>query len=316
MLRRAATVPILTWHAVDVAGPDYASNDHIAFREDLELLHRLGLRVVPLAVIARALVRRELDTLAGCVGLSFDDGSDFDFHDLPHPAWGVQRSMSNILADFRARHGGLAQPSLHATSFTVVSPEARRALDDTCMIGCGWWNDDWYGQAERRGTLAVESHSWDHNHATLPASVTKAPRDGFMIDDEAEAEAEIAQAARVLRSLRARGGDVLFAYPYGDVSTFVAEEWLPRNGEALGIPAAFSADNPDPVHAGSSPWAIPRFTARHQWKSPGELERLLGDARALPRRGLLSGLFAARPAEIAPTPEAASRRGPEGSTSR
>jgi hypothetical protein len=301
MFRRAATVPILTWHAVDVAGPDYASNDHVAFRDDLEHLHRLGLRVVPLAVIAKALVRGELASLSGCVGLSFDDGADFDFHDLPHPAWGVQRSMSNILGDFAASHGNAAQPSLHATSFAVVSPEARKTLDATCMIGCGWWNDDWYRQAEQRGTLSIESHSWDHNHPSLAATVTNAPRGGFMIADEDGAQAEIAQSAPLLRSRRARGGDVLFAYPYGDVSPFVAEEWFPRHGEALGMPAAFSADDADPVHRGSSRWAIPRFTARHQWKSPAELERLLGEARALPRQGLLSSLFAAKPAKVEPT---------------
>ena len=268
MLRRSAKVPILTWHATDVAGADHATNDHVAFREDLELLHRLGMRVVPLAVIARALVRHELNSLSGCVGVSLDDGSDFDFHDLPHPTWGVQRSMINILDVIRARHGLSAQPSLHVTSFTVVSPEARRVLDSTCMIGCGWWNDSWYAQAERRGIMAVENHSWDHNHASLPATVTQAPRGRFMIDDDAGAEAEIGQAARALRSLRGRGGDVLFAYPYGDVSRFVIDDWFPRNGEALGIPAAFSGDNAEPLHAASSRWAIPRFTARYQWKSP------------------------------------------------
>ena len=302
MIGRAAAVPILTWHAIDVAGDDCASNDHAAFREDLEKIHALGLRVVPLAAIARALVRRELASLDGCLGLSFDDGADFDFHDMPHPTWGPQRGMSNLLADFRARHGAGAQPSLHATSFTIVSPEARRALDATSLIGCGWWNDDWYASAERRGTMAVESHSWDHNDASLAATATRAPRGRFMIEEEADAEAEIGEAARALRALRKRDGDVLFAYPFGDVSAFLARDWFPRRGDALGIPAAFSANDPEPVHGGSSRWAIPRFTARHHWKSPEELERLLRDARALPRRrGSISRLFAPKPAEVPAT---------------
>lgn len=255
MLRRAAKVPILTWHASDVAGPDHGTNDHVAFREDIELLTRLGLRIVPLAAIARALARGELASLEGCVGLSFDDGTEFDFHDMPHPLWGPQRSMSNILADFRARHGTAIQPSLHATAFAVVSPEARRELDVACLIGCRWWNDDWFVDAERRGTLAIECHSWDHNHVGLSRSLATAPRGGFMIEKESEAEAEIGEAARVLRTLRKREGETLFAYPYGDVSEFLARDWFPRRGDALGITAAFSADDDEPANASSSRWA-------------------------------------------------------------
>ena len=311
MIGRAAAVPILTWHAIDVAGEGCADNDHVAFREDLEKVHALGLRVVPLATIARALVRSELASLRGCVGLSFDDGADFDFHDMPHPAWGPQRSMSNILADFRARHGAAAQPSLHATSFAIVSPQARQALDATSLVGCRWWNDDWYASAERRGTMAVESHSWDHNDATLAATATRAPRGRFMIEDESDAEAEIGEAARVLRTLRERGGDVLFAYPFGDVSAFLEKEWFPRRGEALGIPAAFSANDSGPVHRASSRWAIPRFTARHHWKSPSQLEQLLRDAHALPaRRGALARLLAPKPAQVASTVPAAQAAAP------
>src|SRR5512132_1582282 len=108
----APVVPILTWHAMHVSGPDYARNDHVAFREDLEWLHQAGFRVVSLAAIAAALREGRLESLRGCIGLSFDDGSDFDFHDLPHPAWGPQRGIAGILAGFRARHGVSAQPSL------------------------------------------------------------------------------------------------------------------------------------------------------------------------------------------------------------
>ncbi|HLX25273.1 MAG TPA: hypothetical protein VKR38_18130, partial [Usitatibacter sp.] len=105
------------------------------------------------------------------------------------------------------------------------------------------------------------------------------------------------------RTLRKRDGETLFAYPYGDVSEFLARDWFPRRGEALGIVAAFSADDDEPAHASSSRWAIPRYTARYHWKSPEDLERLLRDAGALPRpRGKLATLFAPAPASIAPTP--------------
>ena len=279
-------VPILTWHAMHVDGPGYGENDHVAFREDLEWLHGAGLRIVPLAAIAAALREGRLETLAGCVGLSMDDGSDFDYHDLPHPAWGPQRGMARILADFRARHGGDAQPGLHATSFTIVSPEARAELDRTCMVGCRWWNDDWYREAEAGGLLAVESHGWDHNHVSLATTATSAPRGTFDVRDPREAEAELAQAARRLRALRGRGGDVLFAYPYGDAGRYLSEEWLPAHGEANGIVAAFAASNGEPVTAASSRWRIPRHVFRDQWRSQEELAALLRDAGvvASPRR--------------------------------
>lgn len=197
-------VPILTWHAMSVGGSDYGNNQHIAFRDDLETIQRLGLRVLPLKTIAFAIRNNELASLHGVVGLSFDDGSDFDFLDLPHPYWGAQRSMTNIMADFRARHGASSQPELNATSFAIVSPEARRELDGACMIGCGWWNDDWWACAEATGLLDVESHSWDHNHGSMKQTASTVARSGFAITSLTEAQAEIAQASRYLQARRNR----------------------------------------------------------------------------------------------------------------
>ena len=271
----AVSVPVLTWHAMNVAGADYGTNEHEAFRHDLGTLHRMGKRVVPLMEVARALVEGRLDALRGCVALSFDDGSDFDWHDLPHPAWGPQRGMGRILADFRAHHGSDAQPGLHATSFTIVSREARSALDRTCMIGCRWWNDDWWRDAEASSLMAVESHGWDHNHESLPATVATAPRGAFDLTSKADADAEIAQASPELRRLRGRGGDVLFAYPYGPASPYLAEEYLPDASIAHGVYAAFTTA-PEPVTATTSRWAIPRYVFGWHWSSPSELEALLG----------------------------------------
>ncbi|HET6264624.1 MAG TPA: hypothetical protein VFD95_07195, partial [Usitatibacter sp.] len=198
----AARVPVLTWHSMNVAGPDHATNDHVAFREGLEALHRLGMRVVSAMDVARALVEGRIDELAGSVALTFDDGSDFDFHDLPHPRWGPQRGMMRILEDFRARHGLAAQPRLHATGFTIVSPEARAELDRTCMIGCRWWNDDWWEAAEASGLMSVESHGWDHNHDSLARTVARAPRGTFNLATREDARAEIAQASSWLAARR------------------------------------------------------------------------------------------------------------------
>ncbi|MGZ5032045.1 MAG: polysaccharide deacetylase family protein [Usitatibacter sp.] len=282
-MSRATAVPVLTWHAMNVNAAGYAGNEHVAFREDLETLHRLGMKVVPLADIVVALVSGSLETLQGCVGLSLDDGSDFDFHDLPHPRWGTQRSMANILADFRARHGAEAQPRLHATSFAIVSPEARRILDRTCMIGCGWWNDSWWRDAEAGGLISVESHGWDHNHESLPATVASAPRGKFNITTRADADAEIAQASQLLKKIRGRDGEVLFAYPYGVANDFLAEDYFPSAVGTHGVSAAFTTE-PGPVAPDTSRWRIPRWVSGWHWKSGAELERLLADAGCVPRR--------------------------------
>src|SRR6476661_7668568 len=203
-MKTAPRIPILTWHPQRVDGNDYASNDHLAFARDLETIHALGLRIVSLHTIAQALIRGELRRLDGCVGLSVDDGTDFDFHDLPHPSWGPQRSFHRMLCDFRAAHGFEVQPTLHLTAFTIVSPAARAQLDRTCMIGCRWWNDDWWREAEASGLMGVESHGWDHNHATLDSTATTASRGTFDIRDAGEAEREIGEAATVLREKRGR----------------------------------------------------------------------------------------------------------------
>ena len=147
-----------------------------------------------------------------------------------------------------------------------------------------WWNDDWYRAAEARGLLAIESHGWDHNHPTLAATATEAPRGTFDLTDPAEVDAELVMAARRLRELRGRAGDVLFAYPYGDAGDYLAEEWLPAQGEANGIVAAFASSNADPVTSASSRWRIPRYVFRAQWKSPGDLAALLRDAGVAPGR--------------------------------
>ena len=310
MFRRAA-VPVLTYHGTRVGGPDPATNDHVALAADLERLHALGVRVVSLAELARALVEGRLGSLRGCVALSLDDGSDFDARDLPHPAWGPQRAMLAILRDFRARHGVAAQPGLHATSFVIVSPEARVRMDRHELIGCGWWNDDWWREAEASGMMAVESHSWDHNQLTLERSATSAPRGGFAITDRADADAEIAQATRYLRERRGRGGEALFAYPYGPASDYLADEYFPDTSAGHGVYAAFTT-GAKPVTAGTGRWRIPRFVCGHDWRSPDDLERLLADCGIRAgRRGLLAWLRDA-PAPRAPEPPAPREPEPPG----
>lgn len=275
-----ARVPILTWHSMDVGGDSYERNQHIAFREDLETIHKLGLKVVPVAEIAQALVEGRLYEMQGCVGLTFDDGSDFDYYDLPHPTWGPQRGIAGILRDFIATHGPKAQPKLHATSFAIVSPAARQELDRTCMIGTRWWNDEWWQKAEKSGLMSIESHGWDHNHESLQTTVADTAKGHFDLRSRDAADAEIAQASELLKRLRGRNGPVLLAYPYGEASGYLVNEYLDKLREHHGVVAAFSTV-PEAVTPETSRWEIPRFVSGWHWKSPNDLERVLRKCGAL-----------------------------------
>src|SRR6266480_4069826 len=156
-MRSLMQVPVLAYHAARVSGDDYALNDHVAFFHDLRLLHRMGIRVVDLGNVVSRLHFGDLDT-DGCVAITFDDGTDFDYFDLPHPVWGTQRSMFNIMKDFVREFGPDAQPDLHATSFVIASPTARKELDRTCLVGRDWYTDDWWPAAIASGLMSIANH--------------------------------------------------------------------------------------------------------------------------------------------------------------
>src|SRR5690349_10076974 len=98
-------IPVLTYHAMAMAGNDPRSNDHHALAADLEVIHREGFEIRPLHELVAVWLRAPR-TLHGrkLVALTCDDGSDFDFRDIEHPQWGLQRSFLNILRDFHAAH--------------------------------------------------------------------------------------------------------------------------------------------------------------------------------------------------------------------
>ena len=270
-------VPVLTYHAVNIAGNDYADNDHVALAEDLRLIDRLGLRVVPLQWVVEqrlGIASRDLD---GCVALSCDDGSDFDFRDLEFPGHGRQRSFYNILGDFIAEHGQRAQPDLHLTSFVIASTEARAHIDRGALFGQGWMSEDWWASAEASGFMAIENHSWDHNHPALPMTgVDGMPRGSFHdVDNEIRAETEIADAARYIDRRIAPRRTRLFCYPFGHVPAFVHDDWLPRRGAELGLLAAFG-DGAEPVTMASDAWNLPRYICGWHWRDPQGLRAILG----------------------------------------
>ena len=60
-------VPILAYHAINIAGNDYADNDHVAFAADLRLIDDLGLRIVPAHWVVDQLLGTTNRDLSRCV---------------------------------------------------------------------------------------------------------------------------------------------------------------------------------------------------------------------------------------------------------
>lgn len=282
-------LPILTYQPMVIHGNDYATNHLKALAADLEVVTEAGFRIVPLAEAIRAWLEGRGEELRDAVAFCVEDGTDFDFVDLPHPTAGTQRSVLNTLRDFAARHPG-AQPALHATSFVVVSPEARTALDRACMIGQGWWSDRWWADAVASGFMHIANHSWDHHHEALPESFSLGARRGTFhtIDNMERADHEIRQAARHLRERVDNPGVALFAYPYGQGNDYLSRDYFPRYGEELRIRAAFT-DRAGFLEPGTVRWDVPRFMFGRDWSSPDRLRELLAESRkrpVLPTQGM------------------------------
>jgi hypothetical protein len=267
---------VLTYHAMNVSSNDYAGNDHVAFREDLNTITSSGWTIVPLRdVVAAFFGEAQLPPRA--LAISFDDGADFDARDIVHPVWGMQRSMLGVMEDFQRDHPG-RQARLHATSFVIVSPTARAALDRSCMIGAGWWNDNWWQPATASGLMDIANHSWDHNHDALPAELAprSAKRGTFLsVDNRADADYQLRTSCDYLRRQGMSRGAALFAYPYGDVSAYLRDAYFPDAALNPGVTAAFSTAG-GPITQHTSRWALPRNVCGDHWRSPEELVKLLG----------------------------------------
>lgn len=273
-----ARLPILTYHGVNVGGNAYATNDHVALAADLKTVDRLGWRIVPLpAAVERWVAGDPAWTEGRTLAITFDDGTDFDWRDLPHPVHGVQRSLFNTLADFRQAHARPRQA--HATTFVVVSRETREHIDRVGLAARGWWSDDWWAEAAASGHAAIASHSWDHNHEALSAGHFPHIARGVFtsIDTREAADYQIEQAALYLRRRAPNPAARLFAYPYGPHSEYLVREYFPSRARALQIDACMG-DDARPWNASSNRWELPRYVHGRDWHVPEDLAKLLRDA--------------------------------------
>ena len=267
---------LLAWHSINVTGTDYATNDLVAFGADLALLDRRGWTILPLA---DALARRAAGTLperTAC--LTLDDGSVMDWHPFDHPTAGPQTPARDRLAAFADGLPSDTPHRPHASVFVLASPEARAEMDRVDYFSLGVWGDDWWAAANRSGRMSIENHSWDHNHPSLARTAGPAdrPRDFLAIDTEATCRAEIEPASDYIERTAGRRPRY-FAYPWGQVSDYLRDEFLPTFGTSIGLDAALGCE-PGPVTESSDRWFLPRYVCGRDWRSAEDPEAVLRDA--------------------------------------
>jgi hypothetical protein len=269
----SAHFKILTWHSINVHRNTYTGSDQVAFAEDLQTLHRCGARIWPLEAALGALDDGSLPP--NVVVLSADDGAILDFLPFDHPTCGPQPGLYRTLHAFAEQVAADAGHRPHLSCFVIASPQARAELDRKDFLNLDVWHDRWWADANASGLIAVESHSWDHNHPSLERSCQRDNRRGDfrLIDTEPECRAEIDQASDYI-ALRAGRRPRFLAFPWGTASDFMINDYLPRRGPALGLQAALGVA-PEPVTRSSNRWNLPRYMFNHDWKSSEELVAIL-----------------------------------------
>jgi peptidoglycan/xylan/chitin deacetylase (PgdA/CDA1 family) len=260
---------ILAYHSQNIAGNDTYNNDHVALAADLDALHAAGCRFVSLATLINAVFADAPPASeAPLICLTFDDGCDFDVRTLEFPGHGLQPGLLQIMEDFVTRQGGAAQPGLHATSFVIASPEARRLIDSKSLFGSSHMSDDWWRKADAHPMMAIGNHGWDHNHPDLEEE--HYPRGGFeQVSSLEDCHQQVVGAAEFIGQKTGRRPR-FFAYPFGESSDYIRDEYFPLRGDEHGCLAALGTD-PGLVSTQSNRWNLPRFVCGRDWPTPSEL---------------------------------------------
>lgn len=266
---------VLTFHSHNISGNDYATNDHVALDATLAHLKRANVPVRRLLDVAQHLRAGTLDRLPerfACI--TFDDGTDYDWRDLSHPQHGPQKSMHAVLRNHSRRVLGIVwRRRAHATSFVIASPRARAEISAAALGDANLMGDTWWRAAQRSGLMDIGTHGWNHVHPAAsemqgqPALIERFDR----VETPADAALQVDRAYEAIHETA--GGDAgrIFAYPYGQVSEYIATQHLPAQKN---IVAAVSVE-PKPLHARSDPWRIPRYVCGPDWNSESGLDAIL-----------------------------------------
>jgi peptidoglycan/xylan/chitin deacetylase (PgdA/CDA1 family) len=260
-------IPVLTYHSTNISGNEYHNNDHIALEEDLKLIHELSIKIISATELVQWLKGElYLTPKKKYVVLTFDDGCELDFYDWDHPIYGFQKSFYNILKEY--------QKKIHATSFVIASPNARKILEQTCLAGHKIWGDTWWQNAEGSHHISIENHSWDHVHETLGQVMQEENKKGDFkqIKTFKDADAQIKQASDFINLQIKDKETKLFAYPYGDYNNYLCEEYFQK--EQKQIIAAFTCDAKH-VENTTDLWKLPRYVCGEDWNNLMQLENII-----------------------------------------
>lgn len=266
-------IPVLTYHANNISGTDYADNDHTALKSDLYALHEAGYLIIPLLWVAQWLQgQRDLSSLKTqkLIALSCDDGINLDFVDGEYLSFGHQTSFHHILADFQQDVGTKHQPHAHMTCFVIASAKARQMIEQSDRESAGMLSDDWWAKASSDQLFSIENHSWDHRH---PAIYEKPHARFCQINTTTLADQQIRFASEQIEAISAVQCQ-LFCYPFGDHNDFLVKDYFPNNDKKHQLTGAFSCE-PSVVTKNSNPWCIPRFVCGLHWQTADEFKQLI-----------------------------------------
>jgi hypothetical protein len=269
----AMRIAVLTYHSQNVTGNDYANNDHVAFREDVEQVLKANIGIVSLRQISDAL-RGKSYLPDRAVAFSCDDGADLDFRDIYWPHLGLQQSFATIIREFAGKDAKNRFSPM--TSFVIADPKARQELDNRCLYGLGWMSDNWWQPAVLSGICHIGIHGWDHCHPELErySMSGSSGRIRAEISSYQDAQEQVLQAISYISTLAPNPGTALFAFPFGKPSEYLVREYLPNFQTEHQLSAAFSTE-PATIHRESNIWSLPRYVCGYHWKSPEDFSALL-----------------------------------------
>jgi hypothetical protein len=182
-------------------------------------------------------------------------------------------------ANARALARGL-EFQAHATSFVIASPLVRAEIQEKEMLGYPWMSDRWWQPAVASGLLHLASHSYDH--LSISASSVKQRLgirgDFSQIDAFEDAEWQVRKARELIDFIAPNPavapGSALFAYPFGHVSRYLHDDYLPNHFATHGTMAAFTTE-PALITQATSIFAIPRFVMGESWQTVSDLTWLV-----------------------------------------
>ena len=276
-------IPVLCYHSWRIEGSDYASNDHVAMEQDLRALREAGYQLLSVPLLVAALrdgSACERFAEEKLVSVTFDDGFLYDVEDMTHTEQGLVPSFHTLLnRDDQIPERFDDGPK--SVAFVIASDEARHDLRFSSDPE-GYWDlrSDWWLAATEGDTIAIGNHSWDHTHPEVSEVRQREGRKGsfLAIDSTDDAHAQVIEAHRTIDQQTQGRALKIFCYPYGDVPSFLRDEYLPTQGAAAGLEAAFGTGG-DLVRPDSNLWNLPRLVCGEHWREEGALLPLIDSLR-------------------------------------